>query len=496
MLSLRALAPTLISVVAALVPVAEGATVTRQSSLEALVRAAQRIVVAEVVDVRAERARGERGDLPAAVVTLRILETLKGRAALQTILELPGGELDGVTLDVSGMPQFRVGDRDVLFLHETPGMLSPIVGVFAGRFRIRPGGSSGLVVRTHDGGRLPAGLLSSAPVPSAQTTGLPEVELSAFTREVRRLAATASSGAPVPDEGSVLAGSPSGMALPGCLRVKLGPSPALSDGCRDWACAVARAVEASRFVVPAGTPLPAVVTTATPAACAGTATIEWGTAVHARQLDNFTRAVLLREQGGATDGMRIVLNGALEWDARDGQSGQGTGEPLDMVAVLSAALTAMAAAQGSGVRESGEASDSAVETRAGLAREPRRLMRHAAAGNPCDGGSGALVNPRLLIFESPDHARMTGYQVGFFPPGASTAAGTVNLSLDAFLERRSFDLPPWEVKAMERTLVASIASAGLLAPAGRIFTYRVRGVWPGGATAWSEPSQPFVRCPQ
>jgi len=106
------------------------------------------------------------------------------------------------------------------------------------------------------------------------------------------------------------------------------------------------------------------------------------------------------------------------------------------------------------------------------------------------------VNPRLLIFDSPDYARLSGYQVGFFPPGAHTAAGLVDLPLNAFLERRTFDLPPGEVEAMGRTLVAPIAGAGLSTPPGRVFTYRVRGVWTGGTTAWSDPSGPFVRCPQ
>ncbi|HOC19096.1 MAG TPA: hypothetical protein PKK95_12550, partial [Vicinamibacterales bacterium] len=103
---------------------------------------------------------------------------------------------------------------------------------------------------------------------------------------------------------------------------------------------------------------------------------------------------------------------------------------------------------------------------------------------------------RLLVFDSPDHSRMTGYQVGFFLPGAAAAAGIVNLGPDAFLERLAFDLPPWEIEAMGRTLVAPIASAGLSTPPGRAFTYRVRGVWAGGTTAWSGPSDPFVRCPQ
>ena len=95
-----------------------------------------------------------------------------------------------------------------------------------------------------------------------------------------------------------------------------------------------------------------------------------------------------------------------------------------------------------------------------------------------------MVNPRLLIFDSVDHARMTAYQVGFFLPRAAAPVTIVNMPFAAFLERRVIDLPESELAAMQRTQVASISSAGLATPLGRVYTYRVRGVWSGGTTAW------------
>jgi len=104
------------------------------------------------------------------------------------------------------------------------------------------------------------------------------------------------------------------------------------------------------------------------------------------------------------------------------------------------------------------------------------------------------VDPRLLTFTSPDHAMMTSYEVGFFQPGAPGPTQIVNVELTSFLTRRVVDLPSWAAAAMQSSLVVDIRSAGLGTPIGVVHTYKVRGVWSGGTTAWSESSQPFVRC--
>jgi hypothetical protein len=56
------------------------------------------------------------------------------------------------------------------------------------------------------------------------------------------------------------------------------------------------------------------------------------------------------------------------------------------------------------------------------------------------------------------------------------------------------DLPTWAAAPLQNSLVVDIRSAGLGTPIGVVYTYKVRGVWSGGNTAWSESSQPFVRC--
>ncbi len=481
MLSLRGLVPAL-AAAAVLTPAASNATVVRAPDLDRLVRAAARIVVTEVVEVRvaAEAGRHVR-PVPITFVTLRVNDTLKGPAALQLEIELTGGRVDEGALEIVGMPRFEVGQRDVLFLHDTPGMLSPIVGLFAGRFRV--------VDNTVEPAAFPAG-------PAA--TALPD-----FARTIRGIVAAqrveAAGTAPPESALPLLVPRRPGLRLPAFLRVALGPSPALANGCRDWACAAGRAVEAARQRVAGGAVMPSVIAAAS-VEPAGTAILAWGTAVGGRVLDPLTLAVAVREESD-DDGERgrttIVLNGSRTWNAWEAGD-PGDGRSTDLVAVLAEALASLAegAPAATDDRPAGTADDGAAATR-GAREPPARLSpRVAAAADACAGGSGAMRNPRLLIFDSVDHARMTAYQVGFFLPRAASPVTVVAMPLTAFLERRVVDLPDSELAAMQRTQVASITSAGLATPLGRIYTYRVRGVWSGGTTAWSAPSPPFVRCPQ
>jgi hypothetical protein len=475
--TLRGLVPAIITAAAALAPIASGATVVHGSNLDELVRAASRIVVTEVVEVRVERTRGEDVPLPVTLVTLRVLETLKGSARLQLALEFPGGDLDERPLEVAGMPRFQVGERDLLFLHDAPGMLSPVVGVFAGRFRVH-------------------GDLVAPSYAQAAQGALP---LSTFSRAVRELvAAQRARPTAVPAAVSMLAASWSDVPLPRFLRVNLGPAPALANGCGSWDCAVGRAVEAVQPHLAAGQVAPAILSAGSRGATGHTTTVTWGTAIHGRTLDDLTLAVVMRdEREGRMRGTTIVLNGTKTWNAWDGRRPDDPSAPLDLVAVLSEALAAMAPAPANGATDHAPVAIEEATPGTRAAREPpSRPSPRVTSADPCGGGSGAMVNPRLLIFDSVDHARMTAYQVGFFLPRATSPVTVVNMPMAAFLERRVVDLPPGELDAMERTQVASISSAGLSTPIGHVYTYRVRGVWAGGATAWSAPSPRFVRCPQ
>jgi hypothetical protein len=68
-----------------------------------------------------------------------VAEHLKGVAPADTLsISLPGGELDGIRYQISGMPSFRPGQEVVLFLTDTDnaGRVWP-VGLAQGGFHVR-----------------------------------------------------------------------------------------------------------------------------------------------------------------------------------------------------------------------------------------------------------------------------------------------------------------------------------------------------------------------
>lgn len=77
--------------------------------------------------------------LPHTFVTLAVERVFKGAPAGGSTLTLrmqggPNG--NGLTLRVSGVPQFRVGDRDILFVKGNGSELCPLVGFDQGRLRV------------------------------------------------------------------------------------------------------------------------------------------------------------------------------------------------------------------------------------------------------------------------------------------------------------------------------------------------------------------------
>ena len=121
-----------------------------------LVSKASLIFVGQVANVRAVWENTPQGRAIITLVTFRVEDVWKGQSGAMTQLEFLGGTLDGMTLDVVGMPNFTVGQRDVLFVGDTVRTMSPLVGFMHGRFRVERDLASGIDrVRTHDGRSLP-----------------------------------------------------------------------------------------------------------------------------------------------------------------------------------------------------------------------------------------------------------------------------------------------------------------------------------------------------
>lgn len=121
-------------------------------TFEELVDRASTVFVGEVVSRRSQRIDTPEGPLIVTLVTFSVDETLKGASSLQTTLEFLGGTVGDETLVVGGMPQFNVGDRDVVFVGSTANAVSPLIGFSHGRFRVTRDAVSGRdSVRTFDG---------------------------------------------------------------------------------------------------------------------------------------------------------------------------------------------------------------------------------------------------------------------------------------------------------------------------------------------------------
>lgn len=96
-----------------LIPAASATTMQHgQADLEVLAERADRVIRGEVLTTRTERT--QMG--PTTVATVRVAETMRGEHELVTEVRVPGGQLDGVRVQVNGAPRLIEGDELVLFL--------------------------------------------------------------------------------------------------------------------------------------------------------------------------------------------------------------------------------------------------------------------------------------------------------------------------------------------------------------------------------------------
>ena len=105
-------------------------------TFDAMVARAQVVFVGETLDVRSRWESTPSGRAIVSVVTFKVIRTLKGELGGQTQLEFLGGTVGDYRMEIPGMPRFRVGDEDVLFVDERGQPVSPVVGFMHGRFRV------------------------------------------------------------------------------------------------------------------------------------------------------------------------------------------------------------------------------------------------------------------------------------------------------------------------------------------------------------------------
>jgi hypothetical protein len=124
MKNVRAVAAAMVLGVAAQAAAASAVPV----SIPDRVRGSEQVVVATVSDLRASYETNEFGDkLIVSHVRLQVHERLKGEPANAVDVDVEGGTVGDVTMDVSSLPPVSRGDRAVFFLerNQHTGRLVP-----------------------------------------------------------------------------------------------------------------------------------------------------------------------------------------------------------------------------------------------------------------------------------------------------------------------------------------------------------------------------------
>ncbi len=134
----------LLALVAALLLVRPAAATTVEAvDFDALVRQSDLTALVEVVAVRSAWVGANETRRIATFVRVRPVEVLKGELPGETELDFTGGTVGADTLRVTGVPQFAVGQREVLFIQGNGRMVCPLVGFWHGRVAVRKSTADG-----------------------------------------------------------------------------------------------------------------------------------------------------------------------------------------------------------------------------------------------------------------------------------------------------------------------------------------------------------------
>jgi hypothetical protein len=156
------------------------ATTVIAPTFNELVAESELIARVEVTAVRPAWVESPQGRVIKTFVTFRVLRALKGTPVAELTLPFLGGELDGETMRVSGMPRFTVGQTDIVFISDTRGVrFSPLVGLMHGRYRVRTDPATARDYMTRDDG---APLESEADVQLPQAANSPANRLKSVAR--------------------------------------------------------------------------------------------------------------------------------------------------------------------------------------------------------------------------------------------------------------------------------------------------------------------------
>jgi hypothetical protein len=120
------------------------ATTVTPPEFSALVNESDYIVHAKVSSVLSEKRTASGGAAKiVTIVGLEVIEIVAGAPPKEIKLEMLGGKVGDEELVVAGMPQFTVGDEDILFVRGNGHSISPLYGMMHGRYPIGRDAASG-----------------------------------------------------------------------------------------------------------------------------------------------------------------------------------------------------------------------------------------------------------------------------------------------------------------------------------------------------------------
>lgn len=128
------------------------ATTVIPPTFEEMVDRADLVFVGNAVSSRSEWRTVGTNKVIFTLVEFETQEVLKGKADKSVRLQFLGGTVGEVTLDVTGVPKFKAGERVILFVEKNGVQFCPLVGVFHGKFTMHKEEKSGRdIVLKHDG---------------------------------------------------------------------------------------------------------------------------------------------------------------------------------------------------------------------------------------------------------------------------------------------------------------------------------------------------------
>jgi hypothetical protein len=113
------------------------ATIVPGVGLDQMIADAELIVRARVAEIE-PRWADDRSTIY-TYVTFTDVSVVRGQLFGPLTLRFEGGQVGGRRLQVDGMPAFRKGDEEILFVRGNGVSASPVLGVFQGRFKVVEG---------------------------------------------------------------------------------------------------------------------------------------------------------------------------------------------------------------------------------------------------------------------------------------------------------------------------------------------------------------------